>query len=108
MVQHTASKGIAAGQRNIGNFVNKTPVATYQRDLRGIAASRASSVATVNNWKQHLGFAFFYNALGVPLAAGLLYPFAGWLLPPMIATLAMSLSSASLITNALRLRSNYV
>jgi Cu+-exporting ATPase len=61
-------------------------------------------VATVRNMHQNLGFAFIYNALGIPIAAGLLYPFTGQLLSPMIAALAMSLSSVSVITNALRLR----
>lgn len=73
-------------------------------DLRGIARARELSVATVANMKQNLGFAFVYNELGVPLAAGVLYPFTGLLLSPMIAALAMSLSSASVISNALRLR----
>ena len=74
------------------------------RDRRGILRARALSVATVGNMRQNLAFAFVYNALGVPLAAGLLYPFTGLLLSPLIAALAMSFSSVSVITNALRLR----
>ncbi len=69
-----------------------------------IARARLLSLETVRNMRQNLGFAFVYNALGIPLAAGLLYPFTGQLLSPMIAALAMSLSSVSVITNALRLR----
>jgi len=73
-------------------------------DLRGIAGARDISVATVRNMHQNLMFAFLYNGLGVPIAAGVLYPFTGLLLSPMIAALAMSLSSLSVVGNALRLR----
>ncbi len=73
-------------------------------DLRGIAKARRLSRATMRNIRQNLFFAFFYNALGVPIAAGVLYPFFGLLLSPIIASAAMSLSSVSVVTNALRLR----
>jgi Cu+-exporting ATPase len=73
-------------------------------DLRGIVKARELSVRTMSNIRQNLFFAFFYNALGVPLAAGVLYPFFGLLLNPMIAAAAMSFSSVSVITNALRLK----
>jgi Cu+-exporting ATPase len=66
--------------------------------------ARELSLATIRNIKQNLFFAFIYNALGVPVAAGALYPFFGLLLSPMFAALAMSLSSVSVIGNALRLR----
>ncbi|NMN73188.1 heavy metal translocating P-type ATPase [Rhizobium sp. 57MFTsu3.2] len=73
-------------------------------DLTGIVRARRLAMATMRNIRQNLGFAFGYNALGVPLAAGVLYPVFGLLLSPMIAAAAMSLSSVSVITNALRLR----
>ncbi len=73
-------------------------------DLRGIARARRLSRATVRNIKQNLGFAFVYNALGIPIAAGVFFPLFGWMLSPMIASAAMSFSSVSVITNALRLR----
>ena len=73
-------------------------------DLRGIAKARQLSRATMRNIRQNLFFAFVYNFVGVPIAAGALYPWLGLLLSPMIASAAMSLSSVSVIANALRLR----
>ncbi len=80
-------------------------VTLVKGDLRAIARARTLSRATMSNIKQNLFFAFVYNSLGVPLAAGVLYPFFGLLLSPMIAAAAMSFSSVSVIANALRLRS---
>jgi Cu+-exporting ATPase len=73
-------------------------------DLRGIVRARKLSRAAIRNIKQNLAFAFLYNALGIPIAAGVFYPFFGWLLSPMLASAAMSFSSVSVIVNALRLR----
>jgi Cu+-exporting ATPase len=79
-------------------------VTLVQGDLRGIAKARHLSRATMRNIRQNLFFAFIYNVLGVPIAAGILYPFFGILLSPIIASAAMTFSSVSVIANALRLR----
>lgn len=105
----------ALAQANIGiSMGTGTDVAMHsgqvtlvKGDLRSIAAARKLSRDTVRNMRQNLFFAFIYNSLGVPIAAGVLYPFTGLTLSPMIAALAMSLSSTSVIANALRLRGKH-
>jgi Cu+-exporting ATPase len=81
-------------------------VTLVKGDLRGILRARTLSRATMRNIRQNLFFAFVYNAIGVPIAAGALYPLFGVLLSPMIAAAAMSLSSVSVVANALRLRTS--
>ncbi len=98
-----ADVGIAMGT-GTDVAMNSAQVTLVKGDLRGVAEAYRMSGETIANMKQNLAFAFVYNALGIPLAAGILYPFTGLLLSPMVAALAMSLSSASVITNALRLR----
>jgi len=102
-----AHVGIAMGT-GTDVAMKSADVTLVKGDLRGIVRARALSRATMGNIKQNLFFAFIYNTLGVPIAAGILYPFFGILLSPMIAAAAMSFSSVSVIANALRLRNESV
>ncbi|HDZ55707.1 MAG TPA: cadmium-translocating P-type ATPase [Pseudomonas xinjiangensis] len=99
----TADVGIAMGT-GTDVAIESSGITLLRGDLMGIVEARTLSRATMRNIRQNLFFAFIYNAAGIPIAAGLLYPFTGILLSPIIAAAAMSLSSVSVITNALRLR----
>jgi P-type Cu+ transporter len=100
-----ADVGIAMGT-GTDVAIENAGITLLKGDLRGIVRARRLSRATIANIKQNLGFAFLYNTLGIPIAAGILYPVFGLLLSPMLASAAMSLSSVSVIANALRLRNS--
>ncbi|HXP22604.1 MAG TPA: HAD-IC family P-type ATPase, partial [Candidatus Sulfotelmatobacter sp.] len=99
----SADVGIAMGT-GTDVAIESAGITLVKGDLRGIVRARRLARATVGNIKQNLAFAFVYNLLGIPIAAGIFYPVWHWLLSPMIASAAMSFSSVSVITNALRLR----
>jgi Cu+-exporting ATPase len=98
-----ADVGIAMGT-GADVAIESAGITLLKGDLRGIVRARKLSRATIRNIKQNLAFAFIYNAIGIPIAAGVFYPIFGWLLSPMLASAAMSFSSVSVIANALRLR----
>jgi Cu+-exporting ATPase len=99
----SADVGIAMGT-GTDVAIENAGITLLKGDLRGIVRARKLSRGTIRNIKQNLAFAFLYNVIGIPIAAGVLYPIFGWLLSPMLASAAMSLSSVSVIANALRLR----
>ena len=98
-----ADVGIAMGT-GADVAIESAGITLVKGDLTGIVRARRLAAATMRNIRQNLFFALVYNAAGVPVAAGILYPFTGWLISPMFAAAAMSLSSVSVIGNALRLR----
>jgi Cu+-exporting ATPase len=97
-----ADVGIAMGG-GTDAAIESAGITLLRGDLNGLVQARDLSIATMRNIRQNLAFAFVYNAAGIPLAAGVLYPVFGWLLSPMVGAAAMALSSVSVIGNALRL-----
>ncbi len=98
-----ADTGIAMGT-GADVAIESAGITLVKGDLQGVVKARQLATATIRNIKQNLFFAFIYNVVGVPIAAGVLYPITGSMLSPMLAAAAMSLSSVSVISNALRLR----